>query len=425
MDDEQKPYDFIKEVIKKQPKNRMLPARRAAVLVCSAVVFGVVAAFAFAAVYPKMQGIFVKEEPPRVNIPQDDLPTPVPTETAEATPTPTDAPEISVSPTPQAQLGLAQYKKLFQEMMEAAAPARKAMVTVIGITNNTDWFDQEYESQRQMSGMIVADTEEAMFILTEYRIVENVERIQVRFCNSVQVDARYQKHDPVTGLTILKVPYSSITAETKRMIQVAALGSSYTIMQGEPVMALGSPAGYQESVSYGVVTSLENKVSKTDVQYSLITTDIAGNKDGSGVLINLDGEVIGVMLQSCAADNNGIVTCVGISQIKQLINQLSNNEAIPYVGINGWEVSKEISEKTGVPKGVWVESVAENSPAMLAGIQNGDVIVKMGDSEVENMTQYHNRLSECRLGQIIKIAVWRKGTEGYVEIIFDVMPGAL
>ena len=425
MDDEQKPYDFIKEVIKKQPKNRMLLARRAAVLVCSAVVFGVVAAFVFAAVYPKMQGIFVKEEPPRVNIPQDDLPTPVPTETAEATPTPTDAPEISVSPTPQAQLGLAQYKKLFQEMMEAAAPARKAMVTVIGITNNTDWFDQEYESQRQMSGMIVADTEEAMFILTEYRIVENVERIQVRFCNSVQVDARYQKHDPVTGLTILKVPYSSITAETKRMIQVAALGSSYTIMQGEPVMALGSPAGYQESVSYGVVTSLENKVSKTDVQYSLITTDIAGNKDGSGVLINLDGEVIGVMLQSCAADNNGIVTCVGISQIKQLINQLSNNEAIPYVGINGWEVSKEISEKTGVPKGVWVESVAENSPAMLAGIQNGDVIVKMGDSEVENMTQYHNRLSECRLGQIIKIAVWRKGTEGYVEIIFDVMPGAL
>lgn len=423
MDEEQKPYDFIKEVIKKQPKDRLHLIKRILAIICGAALFGVVAAIAFAAVYPKVQCYFVQNEPPKVNIPQDEVPTPVITQMVTPTAAPTDIPQITPTPTPESSL--VHYKKLYQEMMAAAEPARKSMVTVIGITNSTDWFNQEYESRRQISGMIVAETEENLFILAEYRIVDKVERIQVRFYDSVQVDARYQKHDPETGLTILKVPCASIPAETKESIQSAPLGSSYTLMQGEPVMALGSPAGYAETVAYGVITSMENKVSKTDVQYALITTDIVGNKEGSGTLINLDGEVVGVMLQSCAADNNGIVSCVGISQLKQLINQLANNEKIPFLGINGREVGRDISDKTGVPAGVWVERVEEDSPAMLAGIQKGDVIVKLGNFEVENMTQYHNHLSECTPEQKLSLVVMRKGSEGYVEIVFDVMPGAL
>ena len=84
-----------------------------------------------------------------------------------------------------------------------------------------------------------AKNEEEIYILTEYRGVEQVDRIQVVFCDGSMVDARYQKHDPNTGLAILKVPVSSLSSQTREQIQVAEFGNSNTIRQGEPIMALG------------------------------------------------------------------------------------------------------------------------------------------------------------------------------------------
>lgn len=422
MNNEQKPYDFIKEVVRKQPVDKAEVLKKAGVLMGSAAVFGVIAAFVFAAVSPYAQDVFWPVQSPKVDIPADTLPE---EEDEEESAKEAEEETQLVQEVPAAALTLDQYRDLYSSMMDVADTAKKSIVTVIGLTNNTDWFNQSYESQRQLSGLVVANNGQDLFILTEYRIVENVERIQIKFWNEKQVDARYVKHDPNTGLAVLKVPLSSISAEDAANIPTAAFGNSYSVVQGEPVMAVGSPAGYPDAVAYGAVTSLDNVASTVDGEYKMLATDITGSSEGSGVLINLKGEIIGLISQSFAANGGNTVTAIGISQVKPLMERLSNNEPIIYSGIKGQDVTTEVSEKTGIPEGIWIDTVQADSPAMLAGLQIGDVIVKLDEEEVTTMSKYQDYLESCSQGQVVSITALRKGTEGYVEIVFDVTLGAL
>ncbi len=423
MNNEQKPYDFMKEVVRKQPVDKAELLKKAGILLGSAAAFGVIAAFAFAAVSPYAQSVFGTDKSAKIDIPADDIPeeeeTVQNTEDAEADQT------QNLQTAPAAALTLDQYKDLYSSMMDVAKTAQKSIVTVIGLANNTDWFNQSYESQRQLSGLVVANNGQDLFIATEYRIVENVERIQVKFWNDTQVDARYLKHDPNTGLAVLKVPLSSLSAEDAADIPAAAFGNSYSVKQGDPVIAVGSPAGYPSAVSYGAVTSMDNVISTVDGEYKMLNTDIAGSSEGSGVLINLEGQIVGLISQNFAGNTGNTVAAIGISQIKPLLERLSNNEPLIYSGITGQDVTAEVSEKTGIPEGIWVDTVKADSPAMLAGIQSGDVIIKADDTDTTTMSKYQDYLESCSQNQVIQITALRKGTEGYVEIVFDVTLGAL
>lgn len=423
MNNEQKPYDFMKEVVRKQPVDKAELLKKAGILLGSAAAFGVIAAFAFAAVSPYAQSVFGTDKSAKVDIPADDIPeeeeTVQNTEDAEADQT------QNLQAAPAAALTLDQYKDLYSSMMDVAKTAQKSIVTVIGLANNTDWFNQSYESQRQLSGLVVANNGQDLFIATEYRIVENVERIQVKFWNDTQVDARYLKHDPNTGLAVLKVPLSSLSAEDAADIPAATFGNSYSVKQGDPVIAVGSPAGYPSAVSYGAVTSMDNVISTVDGEYKMLNTDIAGSSEGSGVLINLEGQIVGLISQNFAGNTGNTVAAIGISQIKPLLERLSNNEPLVYSGITGQDVTAEVSEKTGIPEGIWVDTVKADSPAMLAGIQSGDVIIKADDTDTTTMSKYQDYLESCSQNQVIQITALRKGTEGYVEIVFDVTLGAL
>lgn len=423
MNNEQKPYDFMKEVVRKQPVDKAELLKKAGILLGSAAAFGVIAAFAFAAVSPYAQSVFGTDKSAKIDIPADDIPEEEETvqNTEDAEPDQTQ----NLQAAPAAALTLDQYKDLYSSMMDVAKTAQKSIVTVIGLANNTDWFNQSYESQRQLSGLVVANNGQDLFIATEYRIVENVERIQVKFWNDTQVDARYLKHDPNTGLAVLKVPLSSLSAEDAADIPAAAFGNSYSVKQGDPVIAVGSPAGYPSAVSYGAVTSMDNVISTVDGEYKMLNTDIAGSSEGSGVLINLEGQIVGLISQNFAGNTGNTVAAIGISQIKPLLERLSNNEPLIYSGITGQDVTAEVSEKTGIPEGIWVDTVKADSPAMLAGIQSGDVIIKADDTDTTTMSKYQDYLESCSQNQVIQITALRKGTEGYVEIVFDVTLGAL
>ena len=213
---------------------------------------------------------------------------------------------------------------------------------------------------------------------------------------------------------------------TRAAIEVAELGNSTLIQRGEMVMALGSPAGYSGSISCGMVTSASNTRYTLDNEYHLITTDIMGDKEGSGILISMEGKVVGVIAQSFSmTDDKGVVTALPISEIRSVIERLSNNEDTMYLGVRGQNIVSDLSQKTGIPKGIFVNAVDEDSPAMKAGLQNGDVIVKVNDTGVETMSQLRKALDRCKPEQKVTVAAMRKGAEGYVEIVFDVTVGAL
>lgn len=417
-DSHEEEYSFVKEVIKDKPLDRRTVLKRMGWIAGAAVLFGLIAALVFSfTISAADQYKEKKDRAPKVNIPQEEEPSgeEEPGDDEEAEETPQEPVEV------RADFTLEDYANLYKDMIQQAQEPKKALVTVTGNTSGVDWFNNPSESQRQISGLIVANNGEDLFVLTEYRVVDNVDRIQITFCDNTTVDARFQKADSNTDLSILKVPLSEVPQETQNSITVATLGSSYGVNQGEPVIAIGSPMGYSDSIAYGLITSVTNTVNVVDGEYNLLTTDIMGSSDGSGILVNLNGEVVGVIAQSYGLENSkNIVTALAISQIKELIEQLSNNTDNPYAGIKGMNVTEEIAANTGMPKGVFVDMIAEDSPAMQAGIQKADVITAVKGNEVATVKQYQSELKKCGVGEVIKIKVMRKGAEGYVELEYDV-----
>lgn len=96
------------------------------------------------------------------------------------------------------------------------------------------------------------------------------------------------------------------------------------------------------------------------------------------------------------------MTGITISDLRKLIEQLSNNEDLIYLGVRGQDISSSLSQKTGIPTGIYVNSVEEDSPAMNAGFQNGDVIVKVGNESVETLSRLRTRLDQSKKDQKTK-----------------------
>lgn len=437
-------YHFIKETIKEKPVDRKAVLMRLGCIIGSAVLFGLVAAFVFVHFLPMVEK--KEEKPAQIEFEEDDpdaakVPevtgTPVPNASQEQTGTQGQAgtqgqtgsqglidSQAQTPTAPREKIGIQDYENIYTEVTDIAKEAMKSMVTVTGITSNEDWFNMTTESTKQASGVIVANNGQELFILTEYRAVDMVDRVMVTFWDNSIVDGRYQKHDLLTGLTIVKVALQDMEESTREGMQVAELGNSYITHQGEVVIAIGSPMGYSNSVANGQVTSVTNTKSSVDVEYNLLMTDILGSSSGSGVLINLEGQVVGMISQQFAGvGDKSVMTGLPISQLKNLIEILSNNGEISYLGIQGQTVTAEIAKQTGMPRGVYVGMVHMDSPALQAGIQNADILIKFNGEDVENMTIYHEKLSKTQVGENVTLTVMRKGAEGYVEFEFQAVIG--
>ena len=190
-------------------------------------------------------------------------------------------------------------------------------------------------------------------------------------------------------------------------------------------MAIGKPLGYSGSYGYGAVSSVEESISPADGNYGLILTDIPGSENGTGILLNTKGEMIVLIQHRLTSGEHVTVTnALAISDLKVMIELLSNNQGVPYVGIYGTDVTEQVEKEQGIPIGVYVKNVESESPAMSAGIQAGDVITKVGRTKINTLAAYHNAISEYSVGEQIILYGKRKGNDGYVEIEFKVTIGS-
>ncbi len=317
------------------------------------------------------------------------------------------------------------YKKLNSDIKEVAESAQHSIVTVTGITSQKDYFNQTYESQQKLSGFIVGKNDSSLFIVTEYSILENVEKIQVEFTDGYLADGSFQRNDINTGLAVIRVDLGNIPETTKEKIEVAQLGNSLEVLKGDPVIALGSPLGYSDYISYGMITSVSNTISVYDAEYTVFTTNISGSQEGNGIILNLDGKVIGIIISGGNDVSAGTINAYSVSQIKNVIEKLSNNEVRPFVGIKGVNVSTQTAERIGLPSGVLITGVKEDSPAMLAGLMENDVIVGIDDTNIGNMNGYSVALRQYSPGDKVVIRAMRKGSEGYKEIEFNIELGEI
>ncbi len=426
--------DFMKETIKQRPLNRRKLIRRTLVTAAMAMIFGLVACLTFLLLEPVISNkLYPEEEPSTVVLLEETTEEEILPEDMIA-----DESQMNPEPTPQRiledeqiaqvlsemKLDIEDYSSLYSALSDVAREVQKSMVTVMGITSDVDWFNNVYENEGTVSGVIMADNGRELLILANYNAIKDAEMLKIRFRDGKEYEASLKKRDPNTNLAILSVSKAGIERETLEAVTTAKLGSSAgSNLAGDPVIAVGQPMGAADSLCYGFITSSGSIIDLPDSRYRWITTDIYGSVNATGVLVNLKGQIIGIIdTAHNSSDTENLIGAIGITDLKKIIECMSNDKDVPYLGIHGADVTAEINEELGVPYGAYIMEIDMDSPAMSAGIQSGDVIVGVGELKISTYQELINCLIDSEREQTLSIKLLRQGPEDYTEMELEVIP---
>lgn len=295
--------------------------------------------------------------------------------------------------------------------------AERSVVDVLVVNSGKDGMDISYQNINEEFGIIVGSDGVSYYILTDYSLVKNADTITVKYNDGTNAEAVLTAGDATTGIAIVKADNS--LSETTG---VAALGDSHLVQKGDLMVAVGKLYGNTHSIGYGIASDVDNKICGTDSEYGMIQTDISGTGTMSGVLCNLQGEVVGIITPNYNSVSSNI-NAYSITDMRVLIENLMNSKQTVYFGIKGQSITDKMKDTYGLPDGVYVSAVEVNSPAFAAGIQTGDVLTAVGHKQVATMSELMKALSNYRNGDAVNISVKRKARDSYKEIVFSVVLG--
>lgn len=426
-------FDFMQEQIKERPLNKKKLLRRTVLTAAMAVVFGLVACLTVLVLEPVFSNwLYPEEQAESVTFPpetEEILPEDMVLDDEELRREEAEKetePVLEMVPE-EKQDELETYRMIYRKLRELSKEMSRCLVTVTGVSSDKDWFNNMYESSGQSTGIIVAENGKEYLILVKTEGLEDAEEINVTFCEDTLLPAQIKRKDPISGLMVLAIERSAIGESTLEEIAIGELGSSnYATLTGGPVMALGGPMGVSNSVIYGMVTSGGNPLNIVDSHYELITTDIYGSPNASGVLVNLQGQIIGIINQDYNdPELKNMISAMGISELKKTIERLSNGKTRAYLGIYGTDVTEEANSNLQVPFGAYVTEIEIDSPAMQAGIQSGDVITSLNGRIVGDYDEYIAALNSSTPGSSVNVTIMRKNQEEYKAMNFIVTLGEL
>ncbi len=424
---------FISEKIKQRPINRRKLLRRTAITFFLAIIFGIVACFTFLFLQPVFSDkLYPEAEPETISLPEENVQN-------ELTPEEMFADDIAIAASEAQSLEATQkdkideaiasynysaidYAKMMASLKTVSSEIAKSVVTVTAVSNDTNWFSESYESSGSASGLIVANNATFYYIVIPTEAIEDAESIRVTFFDGSMAHATLSLSDDVTNLSVISVRRSSLSESTRDKVLTATLGSSNTgSVTGLPVIAVGSPIGVQGSISYGIITSEKTTLGLEDSYYRLLTTDIYGSPSGSGVIANLSGQIIGIIDMRYNSDELANHICaIGITELKSLFEDLSNGRNRAYLGIHGTTIPNDIITEMEIPSGAYITKTELNSPAMMAGIQSGDIITSIAGTDISSYEQLISRLSQCSPEDTIVIDALRQGPNDYIELEIEV-----
>lgn len=452
---EQIEHPFIREKIVNKRKSKI---KRFLLLSCGAVVlaalFGVVSRFCFVVSEPfvnKMLGISptpVPTQPLRneVTLPlSQEEPTPMvgvvdseqvmgttekdieePDDTkledgkqdGEMEPFPTRNPELGNT------VGIGDYIALHQEIRRIATNAASAIATITVTTERTDWFEQVYEEKTTLSGVIVGDNNVELLILTEASPLLNADDVKVTVGGYTTDNTMLYMSDSHYNLAVIGIDYASIPSQNLELINYAVFGESHSLFVGTPVIAIGNPNGYAGSFELGTVTARNSYAYVVDNRLDLFNTSIPDYVNGSGVIINTAGEVIGLITHAYKEGiNQNLNTAIGISRMKPVIENLVNGRKMNYFGVVAEELTDELREEADSRIGICVTEVIPGSPAEQAGIRKGDILQIIERTPMNNVLTLRILLDEYVEGDEMQVTMLRKGPRAYTEVETVVVVG--
>ncbi len=429
MEDNQQNQDieFIKEKVKERPLNRKKLMRRTLLTASMAVIFGLIACFTFLVLEPVFSNLlYPEEEPQQVELKEENIAEEIGPEDMllEEETQEESQPQTVVE---KVELEMSDFQRLYRTMYALGQEvAKQSLVTVTGVSSDVDWFNNPYENQGRTAGLIVADNGQELLILSDSSVLEGAETMEVTFSDGAKAKAELKSQDEETGLAVVAVKLSEMEEGTRESVKAAVLGGSGSSLLATPVLALGRPAGTSGSVIFGMVTSTDQRLNLEDHNLQMLTTDMVGKNNSSGILINLSRQVVGILLPGAGdgegEDDSRLLTAYGITDLLPIIRKLSNGQQIAHLGIRGTDVPAEVNGENGVPLGAYVAEIRMDSPAMRAGIQSGDVITKLGTSEIESFSDYQDALMELSPNSGVTVTLMRQGQAEYQEMTLEVMP---
>lgn len=466
----EKQFEFLTETIKRRPINKKRMFTKILFTFGLAILFGVVACVTFAIVYPHVDAKINPTKPKEVVLPvteeaaepieefvpveeedeeiesvakeenetssvdtvkseteQDSIENAKPMnkpieEVAETTNGEEKEVVINqVVETVEKDLELDDFRMIYRKISSVGTSVQKSMVTVSGISSDTDWFNNKYENKNFAAGVIVADNGKELLIVSMSDILNDADEVEVTFCDGKSYTSTIKKTDPGTNLTVLSVDLASIDSATLSKIEMATFGSITSMMVGTPVLAVGSVQGIPDSMSLGQVTSASSVVDLIDGSIKIISTDIYGSTSASGVLVNLNGRILGFIChEKVAEDMPNLIRAYSITDLRDKIEKISNGQDLAKLGIVGTDVTERAYNELGVPFGTYVKKVDIDSPAMEAGIRSGDVIIKFGTTDINSFTDYKDALLKAQAGDTVIVTLMRPGREKYMEVSYEI-----
>lgn len=421
------PRQFINEKIVRQPMSKRDMLKRALGLFATAVIFGIIAAVTFAVSRPVAERFFAKgstSESIPVTIPKDDpetMPSEVETGSAAETEPIEDILKSAIEKYP---FSVDDLNTLYGSLRTLVQKADKGIVTVHSVKTQTDWFNNPVENSSLFSGVIIATANQELLVLTPDGAVEDAEAIRVAFSDGTEVQGTIKQTDKLSGMAIVSVSTADLGRALLEEIKAIELGNSYSVKQGDLVVAIGGPAGMVHSVGYGFISYITKNVQITDGMTRILYSDVKGSAGTGTFLMNTSGQIIGWVTDEHKNDSSKDMTAaMAISDYKSILGKMSNGVSYPYFGIKGQEVSA-VMNSNGMPLGVYVVDVNADSPAYNAGIQCGDIIRTMGKETIVTMKDFQSVLENSNPGDVIPVSVSRNGREEYKEIQFQVTIGA-
>jgi serine protease Do len=276
---------------------------------------------------------------------------------------------------------------------------------------------QEIPSRGAGSGFIVSNDG---YILTNEHVVKDADEVVVKLIDKRTFTAKVVGTDPRTDVAVIKITASDLPA--------VKLGDPTKLRVGEAVAAIGSPFGFENSVTAGIV-SAKGRMLPSDGYVSYIQTDVPINPGNSGgPLFNMRGEVVGMNSQiySRSGGYQGVSFAIPIDVAMEVADQLKSGGKVSrgWLGVVIQEVTADLAESFGLdrPRGALVAQVQEDSPASKAGLEASDVILTFNGMAVENSSDLPRMVGLVKPGSRIPLEVWRKGKVQQFSVVLGELP---
>ena len=400
-------FSFMQEKIKEKPVYANPLVKKALRCILGGALFGGTALLIWALALPRINNRMEKNEIQEIQIPE---------ETVDSETDDKAEDESPVYITETVSMELKDYEKMYQQLMQIGNQVSKSLVDISAVKTDTDWFDEALTSHKSVAGLIIGDNGMELLILTEHEKVKDGD-LKVRFYDHTEAAGTLKKYDSNTGLAVISVNLSDVDSSTREVISYAELGSSKSLRSGQPVIVVGNPTGSNGSLLFGNLTSVTQTAELYDSSYNILTTDILKSSNGSGVVADWSGKIIGLLQEKTEVEGqDNTIQAYGISDVKDLIEHLSNNQDIVYMGIVGADVTTSISEQENIPIGVYVSEVSLDSPAITAGIQPGDIITEINGQAIVNLKDIVATLLKCSSGQTVDVRYKRADASGYQDL---------